>query len=329
MIKEKEDLEEINNMNIKTNFKKKVSLAQFTTFKIGGKAKYFIVVKNKEDLEESIKWAKKNKQKIYFFSGGSNILVNSNNIDGLVIKLENKKIEIKQEKIKCGAGIFLSELINKTTNNNLSGLEYFAGIPGSIGGAVRGNAGAFGHSISEIVEEVEVYELVSNKFKLLNKKDCCFKYRESIFKNDLKNNIIIWNVFLKLKKINNNKNIKKIILDNINNRKKQPKLPSAGCVFKNLKLKDLEKFNPDLAKEAKNEKKVKNNMVSVGWIINKLDLVGKEMGKAKISLEHANFIVNTGGATTDDVIMLISYIKQQARDIFNIQLTEEIQYFGI
>jgi len=329
MIKEKEDLEEISNMNIETKIKKEISLAQFTTFKIGGKAKYFIVVKNKEDLEESIKWAKKNKQKIYFFSGGSNILINSNGIDGLVLKLENKEIEVEKEKIKCGAGIFLSELINKTTNNNLSGLEYFAGIPGSIGGAVRGNAGAFGHSVSEIVEAVEIYDIIFNKFKLLNQKDCCFKYRESIFKNNLKNNIIIWNIFLKLKKINNNKNIKKIILDNINNRKKQPKLPSAGCVFKNLKLKELEKFNPDLAKEAKNEKKVKNNMVSIGWIINKLDLAGKEMGKAKISLEHANFIVNTGGATTDDVIMLISYIKQQARDIFNIQLTEEIQYFGI
>ena len=162
MIKEKEDLEEISNMNIETKIKKEISLAQFTTFKIGGKAKYFVIVKNKEDLEESIKWAKKNKQKIYFFSGGSNILVNSNNIDGLVIKLENKKIEIKQEKIKCGAGVFLSELINKTTNNNLSGLEYFAGIPGSIGGAVRGNAGAFGHSVSEIVEAVEI--LCTSKF---------------------------------------------------------------------------------------------------------------------------------------------------------------------
>lgn len=306
---------------------KNINLAKFTTFKIGGGAKFFIEVKTKEELLTTFVWVKKNKEKIFILGGGSNVLINDKGLDGLVIKMINDNISLHGERLECGAGASLARAVRLAMSNNLSGLEWAIGIPGAtIGGTIRGNAGAFGFSISEIVETVEVFNIKKKKFELFSKKDCEFDYRASIFKKD--NNYLIWNVVLKMRK-GNKRQIDESINRNLEFRNaKQPKLPSAGSIFKNLTIDYLRECNKNLADKALEDRIVKNNMLGAGWLINLAGLRGKTIGGAKVSLEHANFIINTSKATSGDVVMLISYIKQQVRNRFKVQLQEEVQYLG-
>jgi UDP-N-acetylmuramate dehydrogenase len=313
-------------MNTNIEIKKNISLSSHTTFRVGGKARYYTEIKSKEDLSQAINWSRNKKQKILFFAGGSNVLINDRDIDGLVIKIANKKVIRKGERLECEAGTDFSQVIRVSISNSLTGLEWAMGIPGSIGGAIRGNAGAYGGCIGDNVETVEVFDLKANRFILFSKKDCDFQYRDSIFKKN--KNFIIWQITLRLKK--GIQDDIKILLDKIirQRNKSQPKLPSAGCVFKNILFDDLVNSNSYFANLAKEKKVVKGGKVGTGWLIKQIIEPGKKIGDAKVSLEHANFIVNTRKAKAEDIIILISYIKQQVRDKIGIQLQEEIEYFG-
>jgi UDP-N-acetylmuramate dehydrogenase len=306
--------------------KKNIRLAPLTTFKIGGEAEFFCEVKTRAELVEAIKWAQQKNKSYFILAGGSNILVNNNGVAALVIHPVNKKLVIKGERIEVGAGCRLAKAVHTAIGQGLSGLEWAVGIPGTIGGAVVGNAGAFGVSMAEKVETVLIYDSEKKEFKTFSRTDCAFSYRTSIFKKN--KSLIVWEVVLKLQKGESSKI--KIQQEKylIARRDRQPNLPSAGSIFKNITLSDLRKADPYLARDAEKEGIVRNGMVSTGWIIQQLGLAGKVMGGAKISLENANFIINTGRATAADVIMLISYIKQQIRDEIGLQLQEEIEYLG-
>lgn len=313
-------------MNIEEKIKEHVELASLTTYKIGGPARYFVEATNKEDIKQAIDWAQINSENFCILAGGSNMLVDDLGYDGLIIKMQDKSMSVKGERIECGSGAVFSQVVGISATNSLSGLEWGAGIPGTIGGAVRGNAGAYGGSISDVVETIEVYSVEKKRFKIMSRNDCQFEYRESLIKKN--KDLIIVSVTLRLKQSDSSE-INKKIENNIQARTKLlPNLPSAGCVFKNLFFDDIKKHNPNLADEIQEEGIEKGGKVSVGWLISKLDISGKKIGDTKISLEHANFIVNTGKATATDVVMMISYIKQQARDQYNIQLQEEIVYLG-
>ena len=144
-----------------------------------------------------------------------------------------------------------------------------------------------------------------------------------------KDELILLNKNLKRENVELRARINKLIGEYARFRgQSQPKLPSAGSVFKNLEIANLRQDNASLANMAEQEKKVKNGMIGAGWLIELAGLKGKTINGAKVSLEHANFIVNTGKATSDDVVMLISYIKQQVRNKFKTQLQEEVQYLG-
>ena len=313
-------------MNIESKIKKDVSLAPMTTFKIGGTAEYYLEVEAKDELREAIAWAKGKKLKYFILAGGSNVLISDQGVKGLIIKLRNNSCTVKGRRIVCGAGTALAKAVSSATSYNLSGLEWAAGIPGSIGGSIRGNAGAFGQDMDEIIENVEVFDIGKEKFELFSKNDCKFNYRDSIFKKN--NKLVIWQAIIKLKP-GKAEDIKDIINQHINYREQtQPRLPSAGCIFKNFKVVGMKKNSQKLAELARQEKIIKKEKIGAGWLIAKAGLKGKTIGGAKVSLEHANFIVNTKNATAEDVIMLISYIKQQVRDKYNVQLQEEIEYFG-
>lgn len=323
--------------------KKNIPLAPLTTFKIGGPAKFFIEVKTREDLSEAAEWAKENKEKLFILGGGSNILISDKGVDGLVVKLANNEITIKGERIECGAGASLAKTASMAIADNLSGLEWTVGIPGAtIGGAARGNAEAFDAPIGNIIETVEVFDLQKNlpphrnaqginsrcggKFITLSNRDCKFAYRSSIFKEN--KNYIIWQLVLKLKK-EKPEIIQELVKKSIEHRSgKYPKLPNAGSIFKNIPAEVFKKQNPMLYDKIMEGKITRLNNIGAGLLIDTLGLKGKTIGGAKISLEHANFIVNTGKATAEDVVMLVSYIKQQVRDRLKIQLQEEIRYLG-
>ncbi|MEA1937006.1 MAG: UDP-N-acetylmuramate dehydrogenase [Patescibacteria group bacterium] len=308
---------------------KNISLSKYTSFKIGGTAKYFCVVENGNEIKEALKFAEKNKLNVFILGGGSNLLISDQGFNGLVIKIHNSQFTIHNSNIICGSGLSLVKLISESIKNNLTGLEWAAGIPGTVGGAVANNAGANGMSMSDIVKEAEILEIGNWKLEIrkLRNKECGFSYRNSVFKKEKK--YIILSVVLKLEN-GSREESKKIILKYLKSRSdKQPlEYPSAGSIFKNPAIDDdhlakLIKKYPELKDISK------NNTIPAGWLIGQIDeLRNKKIGGTMISEKHCNFIVNFDNAKAEEMIILISLIKQKVRMYFGIQLKEEIEYVG-
>jgi UDP-N-acetylmuramate dehydrogenase len=314
-------------MDIEKSIQKNIPLAQLTTYKIGGPAKFFIEVKTKEELKECLAWAEKKNKKVYILGGGSNILIPDDGVNGLVVCLKNDTVKVMGDRLECGAGSTLSRANSLAISHNLSGLEWTVGIPrATIGGAIRGNAGAFKVEMKDIIETVEVFNKKKSEFEIFSKRMCEFAYRDSIFKNN--QNHIIWSVVLRLVKAKKTEIDEKIQKTITFRAEKYPKLPSAGSVFKNIDREEFKTSNEVIFERDFKDKIGSDGKISAGLIIDMLGLKGKTIGGIKISLEHANHIVNTGKGTAKDVIMLISLIKEKARTVFKIQLQEEISYFG-
>ena len=286
--------------------KKNILLKNYTTFRIGGKAKYFFVAKNKEDLIAAIKLAKKLKLPFFVLGGGSNILVSDKGFNGLVIKIENCKLKIENCKLSAESGVPLGKLVNISVEKSLTGLEWAVGIPGTVGGAIYGNAGAFKKSMKGIAREVEAFDAKDLRFKIYDLRKCRFSYRDSVFKKN--KNLIILSAVLQLRK-GKKSEIKKEIEENLKARaEKQPlNFPSVGSIFKNP---------PGFLSFA------------AARLIEECGLKGKRVGNVKISEKHANFIVNLGGGRAKDVMRLIKIIKNRVKNKFGVILEEEIQFLG-
>jgi len=288
--------------NILMEFKKNVSLKKYNTFKVGGKAEKFFCAKNEADIVNVLKEAKKNKWPLFVLGQGSNVLIPDKGLRGLTLKIDNNDFNKRDDEVVVGAGLFLPELITKLSKLSLSGMEWTAGIPGTVGGAVYGNAGAFGESMENVVSEVKIFDRKDGEIKVLTNKECRFSYRSSVFKRD--NNSIIISVKLKLKKANEESIKKSVELYLKQKKDRQPlNYPSEGSVFKN----PSGKF--------------------AGKLIEDCGLKGKIIGGAKISEKHANFIVNFDNAKASDVKKLILFIKKSVKDKFKINLEEEIIIF--
>jgi len=304
---------------------KNILLKKCTTFKIGGPAKYFFTAKTKKDLVKAIKAAKRFKLPFFVLGKGSNVLFSDKGYSGLVVKIENCKLKIENCKLYTEAGAELEDLVNYSARASLAGLEWAAGVPGTIGGAVYGNTQAFGMKIADIVKSIEVFDVKSLKIKNLSKKQCRFFTKNSIFKKD--KNLIILSAILKLGK-GNKKEIQKKVKEHLNYRKKNHPLsfPSAGSVFLN---KEIRVKNKKLLKEFPELKEFdKWGTIPSAYLIEKCGLKGKKIGAAKISEKQANFIVNLGKAKAEDVKALIKLAKQKVKKKFGVSLEEEIQLIG-
>ena len=314
-------------MNIDNKIKRNIPLAPFTTFQIGGPAEYYLEATEKEDIAAALAWAGEKSKKAYFLGGGSNVLVPDAGVEGLVIRLMNDQAKIMGERLECGAGASLSRVLSLCTGQELSGLEWSNGIPrATVGGSIRGNAGAFGQAMADIVETVEIFNTAKGVFQALSARECAFGYRDSIFKKDP--GLIIWQAVLKMRR-DKAAAIKTRSENSINFRvSRYPRLPSAGSVFENLEPAEAKRQNPRFFEEELKDKIGRNGKISAGLIIDMCGLKGKKMGNIKVSLEHANHIVNTGRGRAEEVVMLISLIKQRIRDELGLELKEEIQYFG-
>ena len=300
-------------------------LAKHTSFRLGGPAKFFVIVNSADEIREAMNWAKEKTLKYFILGGGSNVLFSDAGFDGLVIKITFSNISIEDENVSVGAGAPLFSLIKKTAEAGLSGLENLSGIPGTAGGAACNNAGAYGTSFSDIFKSAEIMS-ADGKIQTVDKNWMQYDYRASKMKfwSDGAKPIML-KIFLTLKKNNPeilNEKIKEILMQRI----KTPKGFSAGSAFKNIKgaavAEFLEKhnFSPD-------EKNLfsSRGAIPAAWFIEHAELKGKHMGGAYVAEEHANYIMNDGTAKSDDAIMLISFIKQQVRDKFGVQLEEEIE----
>ncbi|MFA5093067.1 MAG: UDP-N-acetylmuramate dehydrogenase [Candidatus Omnitrophota bacterium] len=279
--------------------KRKINLAQYTSFKIGGPAQFFLLAQSLKELQVALLNAKKLKLKVRILGAGSNILVSDSGVKGLVIKLSGndfKFIYNKGTDLILGSALKLNQVIEFAKRKSLTGLEFLIGIPGTLGGALAGNAGAWGRSIGELIKEVTVIDYCG-RLKILSKEQLKFAYRQS----NLDKYIII-SAKLKLQKAEQKRisaQIKQFLLKR--SKSQSNRLPNAGCVFKNP---------------------VKT---SAGRLIDGCGLKGTKMGAALVSDLHANFILNSGRAKCSQVLSLMKLMQRKVKAKFKINLKPEIK----
>ena len=307
-------------------------MSKHTTFRVGGNADIFVKVKNIDELKHIIKIAKKNDVHITVIGNGSNILVKDNGIRGIVAKIEFEDVEIENENtsednviVTAGAGVKLAVLAQILLQKRIKGFEFASGIPGTIGGAVKMNAGAYGSEMKDIVistkcldlkrydmigeknniDDIEIEEVIEKADEPdiieLSNEEQQFVYRDSIFSN--KRYVILET---KLRLQYGNKEEIKSKMDELlsSRRKKQPNMPSAGSTFK------------------------RGEDYITAKLIDECGLKGYTIGGAQVSDKHAGFIINNGDATAQDILDLISYVKKTVYEKTGKMIKLEIEVIG-
>lgn len=301
-----------------------VPMARYTTFKIGGPAKYFVPVRSVDELKQVLEIAHQHHLNYFVFGGGSNMLVADEGFDGMAIKIEMNAQSVADDTVVADAGVVTAVLTRATIDAGLTGFEWGIGVPGTVGGAVRGNAGAFGGEMKDVVESAEA--LIDGEVHTFSNASCMFGYRDSIFK---KNGGIVLGVTLKLKPDAERNGLKKMMefLDRRN--KTQPKgAASTGCIFKNYEFPPEADQIQAFRQKGVLEEFLDKKRISAGWLIEQAAMKGEKVGGAEVSSAHGNFIVNSGHATATDVRALVAKIKERVAEKFGIDLEEEIQYIG-
>jgi UDP-N-acetylmuramate dehydrogenase len=301
--------------------RERVPLKNHTTFHIGGPARYFFVARTKEDIQKAVRAANKHRVRFFVLSGGSNVVVSDKGFPGLVIKIQNGKYKIQDTRLWAEAGVEVSTLVEETTKRGLAGLEWAGGLPGTIGGATRGNAGAFAGEIKDSLVEAEAAD-ENGETKTFSKRECRFGYRNSVFKEK---GLIVLAATFALQK-GDKKVLQAVAEEHIRYRKERHPLeyPNAGSVFKNC---DVKKIPKTLQQELKDKIKLDPfPVLPTAVLIAKAELQGLRVGGAEVSEKHPNYIVNIGDATAKDVVLLIKKVKQKIKNRFGVHLYEEISF---
>jgi UDP-N-acetylmuramate dehydrogenase len=303
-----------------------VSLSDYNNFKIGGNALYFLEIFSKEELIEGLKdWKKlypSIQEKIFVLGGGTNILFSDLGFSGLVIKNSIRGIKLSNNIVEVSGGVLISDFLNFCIENCLSGFEWAGGLPGTVGGAVRGNAGAFNGETKDNVIEVESVDLNTLETKTRSNKDCDFSYRMSIFKKAAAKEIIV-SVKFKLE-TDEKQTIESLIQEKIDHRLRRHPLeyPNVGSIFKNVPYESFSKnLQEDLFQYIKKDPFPVIPTAKLNFLAG---LSGKRVGDAMLSKKHTNFIINLGNAKAEDVKKLIQIIKDSIKEKFAITLEEEI-----
>ena len=284
------------------NIKIDEKLSGYVNFKVGGPADILLIPNSKEQVIKSIKICKENNIPFYLIGNGSNILVRDGGFRGVVLSLKNvKNIYVDGEKIEAECGVMLKEVSDKAIENSLTGFEFACGIPGTIGGAVFMNAGAYDGEISKVIESAEVIDENCNIIRL-SREELDFGYRSSLV---MKKGYTVLSAVFKLEK-GQVKTIKELIEDLTNKREsKQPlEYPSAGSTFK------------------------RPTGYFAGKLIQDAGLKGYSIGGAAVSEKHSGFIINKGNATAKDITDLIKHIQDEVKKQFGVDLHPEVRIIG-
>ena len=304
-------------------FKTAEPLAGYTTFRVGGPARWLVEANSTDEVVEAVHLVEAYGADFAFLGGGTNLLPPDSGFDGLIIKLANRDFKIDGDRVIAEAGALTTVVARSVAKEGLAGFEWAATVPGTIGGAVFGNAGCFGGEMKDVVESVTV--LRGGESVELTNQDLGFGYRSSALKGS---NDVILNVTLALTP-GKRQEIEAKINEIVSKRQESQPLGAscAGCTFKNFEFEDdskIEKLRSVVSDIP--EPMIESKTIAAGWLIDQVGLKGHAIGGASVSTEHGNFIVNDGTATADQIIQLISFIKMKVRDELGIQLTEEIQY---
>jgi UDP-N-acetylenolpyruvoylglucosamine reductase len=285
-----------------TKIHRNESLAKHTTLRVGGPVDVYVEPASEADLAGVVKFCGERKLPFFVIGRGSNLLVRDGGVRGVVICLVHEsfsRIDIDGERLRCGAGAKLKDVAVEAKRNGLSGVEFLEGIPGSVGGALRMNAGAMGGVTFDAVELVRLMDFAGH-VRELAPKEMAVEYRSCAA---LKTNIALGVVF-KCKSAPRGEIEQRMKAFNEKRWESQPTAPSAGCMFKNPPT------------------------IPAGKLIDELGLKGTRVGGAVVSAEHGNFIVNDGQATARDVLELIAILKARAKEARGIELQTEVEIIG-
>ncbi len=293
----------IENIISRENIVENEDMDMHTSFRTGGPARLMLTVNNKEQLKALVKFLRQTGNKFFLLGNGTNILVSDKGYDGIIVKLSGDfaKVEVDGDRIRCGAAALLPFVAHEAAEHGLSGMEFAAGIPGSIGGAMVMNAGAYDGDMGLITENVEVLD-PSCEFITLENNTMEFEYRKSVIKGL---DYIVTGAELKLTPGNKDEILAKMNELNAERREKQPlEFPSAGSTFK----------RPEGG--------------FAGKLIMDAGMRGYTIGGARVSDKHCGFIVNLGYASSADIYDVMCEVQDRVKQRFNVKLEREVILLG-
>ncbi len=286
---------------LKEGVKVNEPMSRHTSWQVGGPADYFLCPADTSELKEIVRFGRSRALPLYIFGNGTNLLVLDGGIRGLVVKIGEYFNYVRRsgDRLEAGAGTQMTNLARSAAQEGLAGIEFAAGIPGSLGGAAVMNAGAFGCYIGERIDAVRLISYKGESLTL-EREEIKFGYRTS----NLPGKGIVVEVILKLKKGHPADSLEMIEHFLRERSLRHPELPSAGSVFRNLPGQPA------------------------GKIIEEIGLKGMSIGGAEVSCKHANFIVNNGYATAKDILSLIETVRRKVREECNLELQPEVKIIG-
>ncbi len=319
-------------------FSENINLSEFSNYRIGGPARFFFEAKSVPEIAWAVAEAKKNKLAVFVLGGGTNLLINDGGFNGLILKPALSFMKIEGETIRAGAGVKMSDILNFSAKAGLGRLEWAGGLPGTLGGAIRGNAGCFGGETKDVVSKVESFNMETGEIMTRDNGDCRFAYRTSIFKESGRE--IILSAALSLENGDSEK-IADTIQEKIDYRLARHPMdyPNIGSIFKNVPLArinaDITQIDADTIRVNPRSNPRKSaftapvkidpfSVIPTAYLISEAGLKGVSFGGAMVSPKHPNFIVNVMEAKTSDVKALIDLVKSEVKNKFGIALEEEV-----
>jgi len=298
-----------------------VPLSQHTRFGIGGPARYFVEAPSEEALAEALRTIQQSGLPHVVIGSGTNLIVSDDGFDGFVLRFTAAAIEQAGMCLRVEAGSVLQDLVDYSVNHGLRGLETMTGIPGTVGGAIYGNAGAYGRSICESIRQVRFFDGAT--IRALDLEACQFHYRESIFKKNRNWVILSADLTLESAPVADLARAADEILT-VRNKKYPPTMKCAGSIFKNLILDELAPSVRARVPAAV----VREGKVPSAWFLEQVGAKGLRNGDIHVADYHANLIYNAGAGTAAQVREVIDNLKSSVSAMFGLELEEEVQYVG-
>ena len=310
-------LQSIPNLTVQTG----TELSKYTRFAIGGPADIYAETTNAEAFVEALQVSRSSGLPWVVLGAGTNLIVSDNGFRGVVVRYSANAITAEDCQVRVDAGAVLQDLVDFSNARGLKGLETLAGIPGWVGAAIYGNAGAYGHSMSELVLEVRFVD--GDEIRTFSNSECQFRYRESVFKAHKE--WIILSGILQMQKADAVA-LQKVSADivKVRNEKFPPTMRCAGSIFKNFLLAEL----PSNVAAQVPERVIREGKVPSAYFLEEVGAKGMSLGGIHIADYHANLIYNRDGGTAEELRTLITLLKNRVGERFGIELEEEVQYVG-